>query len=241
MNSKLLTYISQARRMKKHGFHLPGFSRLARDYPRWKKILSQQTTSVEARLPWMTFSSIRSLEKNINRSMNVFEYGCGGSTLFLCEHAEKVVSVEHDKGWFQLLSDKINELQLQNWEGRIIEPEFEASKVKSIADPDEYGTADAQLNQYRFKKYAEAIDEFEDGKFDWVLVDGRARPGCLKHATPKVKPGGFLLLDNSDREYYLEMPPPNFSQLFRVVCDDAGPAPFMAEFSKTTIWQKVKV
>jgi predicted O-methyltransferase YrrM len=47
------------------------------------------------------------------------------------------------------------------------------------------------------------IDAFPDGAFDVVLVDGQARPSCLKHAYTKVKPGGMLILDNADVPEYL--------------------------------------
>ncbi|MCX6276046.1 MAG: hypothetical protein NTV09_12655 [Bacteroidetes bacterium] len=240
MNSYILTYLREIRKLKRRGLVVPSMLQLANDYGRWKKWAAPGTSSVQARLPWMTFSAIRFMEKNLDRTMKAFEYGCGGSTVFLCERAGNVVSVEHDKEWFQILGDKLKGMKLLNWQGKFIEPESTGTDTKSIADPDEYGTDDVKLSKCRFKNYASSIDEYKDEEFDWVLVDGRSRPSCIKHAIPKVKVSGFLLLDNSDRQYYLEKLPLNFQEHFRVVCDDAGPASFMTEFSKTTIWQKVK-
>jgi hypothetical protein len=238
MKSFLLTYFLQAWRMKRSGFAMEAPQRLAGDFSQWKKLAAPGTSSVDVRMPWMTFSSIRFLEKHLDRSMEIFEYGCGGSTLFLCERAGKVISVEHDKEWFHLLGNRIKDLGLANWEGKLIEPEFAGIKTQSIADPGEYGTDDIPLSQHRFRRYAAAIDDYRNEEFDWVLVDGRARPSCIRHAIPKVKAGGYLLLDNSDRKYYSELLPENFGRQFRVVCNAAGPAPFMTEFSMTTIWQK---
>jgi hypothetical protein len=46
--------------------------------------------------------------------------------------------------------------------------------------------------------YIAAIDEYDDDSFDIVIVDGTYRAECLQRATPKVKPGGLLILDDTD-------------------------------------------
>ncbi|HLI94422.1 MAG TPA: hypothetical protein VKU83_12450, partial [Puia sp.] len=81
-----------------------------------------------------------------------------------------------------------------------------------------------------------AIDVYPDSHFDVIIVDGRARPSCIKHALPKLKPGGWLLVDNSDRSYYLE--PFSFDKTDWKVLTFEGPAPFMKGFSRTTLLQK---
>jgi hypothetical protein len=48
------------------------------------------------------------------------------------------------------------------------------------------------------------IDRFEDESFDLVLVDGRARVAAVRHAMPKVRPGGLLVLDDAERPRYRE-------------------------------------
>ena len=35
-----------------------------------------------------------------------------------------------------------------------------------------------------------------------ILVDGRARISCLKRAQSRVKPGGYIMLDDAERKYY---------------------------------------
>jgi predicted O-methyltransferase YrrM len=51
-----------------------------------------------------------------------------------------------------------------------------------------------------FRKYAAAILGYPDESFDLVFVDGEAscRDWCIANALPKIKPGGYLLLDDSD-------------------------------------------
>ncbi len=47
--------------------------------------------------------------------------------------------------------------------------------------------------------YADAIEEFADGSFDFVLVDGNICLSCVRKALAKLKPGGILILDNAER------------------------------------------
>lgn len=47
-------------------------------------------------------------------------------------------------------------------------------------------------------KYVEVIDEFGDGTFDVVIVDGTHRAECLHRGASKVRPGGLLVLDDTD-------------------------------------------
>jgi predicted O-methyltransferase YrrM len=49
------------------------------------------------------------------------------------------------------------------------------------------------------RDYAAAIDEFVDGSLDVVIVDGRYRAECLHRGAPKVRPGGLLILDDTDQ------------------------------------------
>ena len=37
-----------------------------------------------------------------------------------------------------------------------------------------------------------------------IVVDGRARASCMFQSISKLRPGGMLILDNSDRSYYLD-------------------------------------
>jgi predicted O-methyltransferase YrrM len=48
--------------------------------------------------------------------------------------------------------------------------------------------------------YNKSIDMFN--MFDIILVDGRNRVKCITSAIPHLKPGGVLILDNSERSYY---------------------------------------
>jgi predicted O-methyltransferase YrrM len=46
--------------------------------------------------------------------------------------------------------------------------------------------------------YAEVIDDVVDGSLDFIVVDGHFREACLRRAVNKLRPGGLLIIDNTD-------------------------------------------
>jgi tRNA A58 N-methylase Trm61 len=119
-------------------------------------------------VPWMNYSFIDFLEPRLDQTMNVFEYGSGYSTLYLSGKVGSVTSVEFDKSWFKKM-----EKALQNRE-----------QCELIYRPDP-------------SRYAEAIREYKDRRFDIIIVDGRDRKECIKHILPFLSEGGVVLLDDS--------------------------------------------
>jgi hypothetical protein len=102
------------------------------------------------------------------------------------------------------------------------------------ADPDSYATADETYRAMSFQGYASAIDDYPDGYFDVVQIDGRARPSCFKHSLRKVKPNGYLVWDNTEREHYhraMRMAPQHFQ-----FGDFPGPLPYVPHFTRTSVW-----
>src|SRR5262249_39630854 len=66
-------------------------------------------TPLEHRLepqPWYTYPAVEYLKQLDLRDKQVFEYGCGQSTLFFAQRAARVVSVEHDPEWFQTVGQR---------------------------------------------------------------------------------------------------------------------------------------
>lgn len=49
--------------------------------------------------PWITPEAICWLEKNLNKSMHVIEFGCGGSTIFLARLCATVYSIDNNIEW----------------------------------------------------------------------------------------------------------------------------------------------
>lgn len=58
-------------------------------------------------IPWITYPALEFLSQFDYSECDVFEFGAGNSTLFWAERARKVVSVETDKAWFEMLNNEI--------------------------------------------------------------------------------------------------------------------------------------
>ena len=176
-------------------------------------------------LPWLTFSAIAWLRAHLRPDMHVFEYGSGGSTLFFSRRAAVVVSVEHDRAWHADVARRLEAARLTNCTYLLREPE--------AAHDEEYGSTDPAYRGLSFGAYVQTIDSYPDRSFDLVAVDGRARPACLRRAVAKVKPRGYLLLDDSNRESYAAA----VAELARFPRRDfAGIAPYKTDVGQTSVW-----
>ena len=146
-------------------------------------------------LPHLATEHIRQLNPQ-----QVFELGSGESTLFFIKSGASLVSIEHNKDWY----DKTNILLYQHAKSHkdFKYIPFEDGCIGSNpANPVHYKSASTELGEVNFQQYASAIDEY--GKFDLILIDGMARASCLYHAASHVAEGGCIVLDNADREWYL--------------------------------------
>lgn len=131
------------------------------------------------REPWLTPGVVGHLTVTIRPAWTIFEFGSGLSTPWYAERSAQVVSLEHDSGWHAVVSGQLRESGLTNCDLRLV----------AIAD------------------FPSQIAAFPDSFFDLVVVDGNEIPGvnrldCLREATAKVKPGGLIVFDDSDRRRY---------------------------------------
>jgi predicted O-methyltransferase YrrM len=158
--------------------------------------------------------------------MRVFEYGSGGSTVFFTRRAAHLVSVEHDRGWFERVERRLREAGISNCTQLLRPPEEGTDERFESTDPSFAGM--------HFGAYVRTIDDFEDEFFDLVLVDGRARPACAERAVAKVKSGGHLLLDDTFRDEYRSA----FEALASYPrLDLAGISPYNSQLGQTSVWQ----
>ena len=120
--------------------------------------------------PWYTYPALEYLKQLDFRDKTVFEYGCGHSTLFWAARASHVVSVEHDRRWYQSMATRVPDT---------CELIFEC-------DSDAYAST--------IERFRDGFDVIVvDG-----LVTGRTRLKCAKAAVRHLREGGMIILDNSD-------------------------------------------
>ncbi len=199
---------------------------LALDLPRVLLNRLRGRGALKDALPWMPFPAIAWLEATIRPEMRVFEYGSGGSTLFWARRGATVVSVEHDEAWLARLRQAI--------------PPGARERITLLARPPspglagEFASASPGCAGLCFRDYVLAIEEFPAASFDLVVVDGRARSACLNHAASRVRPGGWLLLDNSERPGYREAVERLSRQWPRQ--DFEGLNPYQIDPGRTSVW-----
>jgi hypothetical protein len=209
-----------------------------RYYTDWREHLAPGRNSVKDKSPWMCFSAVRFLKEITRKDMRVFEYGSGGSTLFWISRVLELVSVEHDTSWYSIMKKQLDEQPVQNLRYILAEPADDAGfGGKRFENPDDYLSSDPVYKGKNFEQYVKSIDSYPDNYFDIVVVDGRARPSCIKHGLPKLKKNGWLIVDNSERKYYFT--PFSFDRKSWKISKFAGPVPYTRDFSETSFLKKL--
>ena len=123
-------------------------------------------------IPWVTYPFIDFIKERIKKQHAVFEFGSGNSTLFYAKYAGLVVSVEHDKEWYEKLVNK--------------KPENSEMIYCDLVYGGDYCHVPVKLNK----------------KFDLIIIDGRDRVNCCKTAPLALSENGVIILDNSERDAY---------------------------------------
>jgi hypothetical protein len=144
-------------------------------------------------VPWWTFKASDEAAAFLasRPDARVFEWGSGASTAWLARRAGSVTSVEHDPGWAGIMRPVLPD----NAVVRLVDP------VPANGRPDQELSRKPGFEGLDFAAYVAAVDE-TDGLFDLIVVDGRARGACFRHAITRLAPDGVLVFDNVDRQRY---------------------------------------
>jgi hypothetical protein len=135
--------------------------------------------------PWLAPDAIVWLEQHLCPDMRGFEWGSGRSTLWFAKRLASLTSIESDAAWCQQVTHMVRESGLTNVDLRHIPLEHPDALTYAF----DYSPLPAN---------PAAILGFPDASFDIVVVDGWYRPVCARAALLKLKPGGILLIDNTD-------------------------------------------
>lgn len=203
----------------------------------WHNSLNSSVSTFELQQPWIALNSISFLRRILRRDSRVFEYGSGGSTLFFAKRVREVFSVEHDRKWFENVQRKLVSENIKNVNLKFSEPSLCDMDAVDPSDPNGYMSGAKELKDYSFEVYVKNIEVFPNEYFDIIFIDGRARTSCIKHSVPKLKKGGFLIIDDADREYYFK----NTKVLLNdfLVFDFPGPIYGLVNFYRTMFLKKM--
>jgi predicted O-methyltransferase YrrM len=146
-------------------------------------------------VPWWTFKASDEVAAYLTAhpDARVFEWGSGASTAWLSRRAASVTAVEHNATWAEIVRPVLQ----GNAIVRVVEP------VPATGEPGEELSQKPGFRGLDFSAYVETLDE-TDGKFDLIVVDGRARGACFRKAITRLAPDGVLIFDNVDRQRYRE-------------------------------------
>jgi predicted O-methyltransferase YrrM len=148
---------------------------------------------MKAGFPWINYATIQFMHHLIRKKMRVVEFGAGGSSVFFLKRGVQLTSFEHNEQWIENVRKKVSKKLQKNWSYHLIKPDNEITNIPSP------------------ESYLLPLDQLSDSSIDLFLIDGRHRVESVKKAINKIKPGGFLILDNCDRLQY--------SQAFDLLAD----------------------
>lgn len=126
-------------------------------------------------VPWLVPEATAFIGTILDSSSRVLEFGAGGSTIYFSRRCHFVDSIENNPLWYRNVQDRLSVEHLFNVSLQLY-------------------TDDA-----RFKHWMDTLDT---ESYDLTLIDGGVpmdRADVCSIALPKIKTGGWLVLDNYSR------------------------------------------
>jgi hypothetical protein len=178
---------------------------------------------VDVELPWWSYGAIDWVGRFLRPTHRVFEYGSGGSSLFLARRAGSVLSVESDPEWHRLLTDVARQRKLTNFHCEL------------------HPLPDDELSTFQASRFARRV---ADGQWDVIIIDchcgfqagphGVIRPAAFSMSLPQVAPGGIIVLD--DAWMFPELLAPRAGWEIR---NHTGAGPCRYGVTSTAVFQRV--
>jgi hypothetical protein len=126
------------------------------------------------RRPMISYRAAREIDGFLTPDKRAIEFGSGYSTPWLAQRCGFLLSLENDRGWFSVVQEMVSG------------PAFHHVRHE-FREPDAFPR----------------LDDIEDRSIDFILIDGWDRYGCAQSALAKIKAGGMIYLDNSDKDMTL--------------------------------------
>ena len=139
--------------------------------PAFITALMKRLFGYRPKVPMISYRARRVIAAMLKPQSKMIEFGSGNSTPWFAARAGMIVSIEDDKNWYGHVQNLLKEMDIRN--------------VSHVMRTE--------------KNYAD-LSNIDDATLDFALVDGTDREGCIRSVVPKLKPGAFLYLDNSDKD-----------------------------------------
>lgn len=143
--------------------------------------------------PWWSYKAADAVEIWIadhERPLRAFEWGAGASSMWLADRVDELHSVEHHRDF----AATVQAMAPDQMTLHVVEPTERGTNP--YAPSNKHGHEDLD-----FEEYVRTIDGV-GGLFDMIVIDGRARATCFRHALPHLAQGGIIIFDNSSRQEY---------------------------------------
>jgi len=129
--------------------------------------------------PWIVPSAIGWLRRRMRRDWTVLELGSGRSTAWLARRAAYLIGFEDNPIWAARTREQLHEAGIEN----------------------------AMLRELPIGRFLAELDLLPEASLDLTGIDCPEAPGAergeaVRVARSKLRPGGYLLLDDSDRPAY---------------------------------------
>ena len=126
------------------------------------------------------------LLSHISKNKNVLEYGSGESTIELANICKNIVSVEHQKSWYDQLT-----------------PQLPSNCTIILKEPNGYDPETGHDGTYeQFYEYVRCPLSY--GNFDIILIDGRARMACASICNMMGHKDTLIFIHDFHRAEYQE-------------------------------------
>ena len=139
--------------------------------PAFASAAAKRLFGYRPRVPMISYRARREINRLLTTESHMVEFGSGNSTPWFAARAGSVLSIEDLPQWHDHVQQILTDLAIGN-------VRHELRSEKTYAD----------------------LSHIEDGTLDFAMVDGTDREGCIVSVVPKLKPGGILYLDNSDKD-----------------------------------------
>lgn len=178
----------------------------------WKKsvVIRMPIDKNGSELPWFTYSCIHFLSPRLNKTLSVFEYGSGNSTIWFSRLTKNVTSVEHNERWHMHMTEKLQKISNVNY----------------------------FLKDLPSGRYQKEILNYNQA-FNIIVLDGRERVECSFNVLQALTADGVIIWDNSDRTKYAKGYEFLMSNGFQRI-DFFGMGPISAHSWSTSIFYKSK-